>query len=225
MTKHLSFSEENYLKAIFFLNRDDRDSLVSTTELATRLDSKASSITDMVRKLHTKKLVVHTPYKGIKLTAQGEKIAMKVLRKHRLWEVFLVELLHFGWDEVHDVAEQLEHIQSDKLIDHLDDFLGNPAYDPHGDPIPNADGVITNEYTHLLADCEVGESGVIGRIKDSSADFLQLIESKELRPNTHFVIRSKESYDGIMELERKSGTVTISQKVASNLFVKIDGHD
>ncbi len=176
----------------------------------------------MVRKLDQKKLVRHKPYKGIDLTAEGERNAMKVIRKHRLWEVFLVEHLGFGWEEVHDVAEQLEHIQSDKLVDQLDEFLGNPAYDPHGDPIPDAEGRINNDYTELMSDCAVGQVGTIGRIKDSSSDFLRLIEEKELRPNTRFRIVSKEAYDGIMELERKNSRVTISQKVASNLYVKID---
>lgn len=222
MTKKLSLSEENYLKAIYFLLRNNEYDLVPTTELAGRLNAKASSITDMVRKLDQKKLVRHRPYKGIDLTEEGERNAMKVIRKHRLWEVFLVEYLGFGWEEVHDVAEQLEHIQSDKLVDRLDDFLGYPAYDPHGDPIPDANGKIRNAYTELMSDCDAGQQGMIGRIKDSSADFLRLIEERDLRPNTRFRIISKEPYDGIMELERNSKRVTISEKVASNLFVKID---
>jgi DtxR family Mn-dependent transcriptional regulator len=222
MSKELSLSEENYLKAIYFLLKNNAYDLVPTTELAGRLNTKASSITDMVRKLDQKKLVMHRPYKGIKLTAEGERNAMKVIRKHRLWEVFLVEHLGFGWEEVHDVAEQLEHIQSDKLVDQLDAFLGHPAYDPHGDPIPDAHGTISNVYTEMMSDCEIGQEGTIGRIKDSSSDFLRLIEEKELRPNTRFRIISKEPYDGIMELERKNTRVTISKKVASNLYVKID---
>ncbi|WP_243389180.1 metal-dependent transcriptional regulator, partial [Flavobacterium psychrophilum] len=137
----MTFSEENYLKTIYHLTTIS-DSEVSTNAIAEKMETKASSVTDMLKKLSEKDLINYKKYQGVSLTETGSLSAKMIVRKHRLWEVFLVEKLDFPWDEVHDIAEQLEHIKSEKLINKLDDFLGNPTEDPHGDPIPNANGQI-----------------------------------------------------------------------------------
>jgi DtxR family Mn-dependent transcriptional regulator len=142
-----SFTEENYLKAIYKLSRKG-DSGVSTNALAERMDTKASSATDMIKRLSTKKLVDHKKYQGVTLTEKGRKVAVDIIRKHRLWEVFLVEHLGFGWDEVHDVAEQMEHISSPLLVERLDRFLNHPKYDPHGGPIPDAEWQLSCSSAH-----------------------------------------------------------------------------
>src|SRR5690554_5916872 len=144
-----SDSEENYLKSIFHLQRLSEDG-VSTNAIADRMQTKASSVTDMLKKLADKDLVNYIKYQGVTLTNKGKKTAASIIRKHRLWEVFLVEKLDFNWDEVHEIAEQLEHIQSEKLIKKLDAFLGYPKKDPHGDPIPDADGEIISVKKKLF---------------------------------------------------------------------------
>ena len=150
MIQNLTHSEENYLKEIFHLVEKSKER-VSTNSLAEKLNTKASSITDMVKKLADKKLLSYTKYKGCDLSADGKKIALQIIRKHRLWETFLVNKLNFGWEEVHDVAEQLEHIHSVKLIDQLDELLGYPKFDPHGDPIPDKEGKITPHKNIMLS--------------------------------------------------------------------------
>src|SRR6185312_6510017 len=133
-----TFTEENYLKAIYHLSTQEEN--VSTNQIAVSLNTKAASVTDMLKKLADKELINYAKYQGVTLTVQGEKVALNIVRKHRLWEYFLVEKLNFKWDEVHDVAEELEHISSRELVDRLDDFMGNPKYDPHGDPTPDRHG-------------------------------------------------------------------------------------
>src|SRR5680860_794131 len=147
----LTFSEENYLKAIFHLERTHPNG-VSTNALAKEMETKASSVTDMIKKLSEKNLINYKKYKGFKLSHFGMKTAIAIIRKHRLWEVFLVEKLNFSWDEVHEVAEQLENIKSEQLIRELDRFLGFPKRDPHGDPIPDAEGNFTVLNKVLLSD-------------------------------------------------------------------------
>jgi len=170
-----TLSEENYLKAIFHLERK-YPSGVSTNALAEEMETKASSVTDMIKKLSDKDLVNYKKYQGVKLSKSGKHTAVSVIRKHRLWEVFLVEKLGFAWDEVHDVAEQLEHIQSEKLIQELDKFLGFPKQDPHGDPIPDAQGNFSVFNKALLADLDKGDSGICVGLKDSSPAFLQFLD-------------------------------------------------
>ena len=165
-----SQSEENYLKAIFHLTTAEKKG-ISTNAIAEKLATKPSSDTDMIRKLSDKKVVSYKKYYGVSLTNSGRKIAANIVRKHRLWEVFLVEKLHFSWDEVHDVAEQLEHIQSPKLIQQLDHFLGFPTQDPHGDPIPDENGKITDRTDVMLASLDVNESCLLMGVKDSSILF------------------------------------------------------
>ena len=176
----LSHSEENYLKEIFHLS-GLTDKRVSTNSLASRLNSKASSITDMLQKLSDKKLVKYVKYKGCDLTKEGERIAIQIIRKHRLWETFLVSKLSFGWEEVHDVAEQLEHIDSAKLIDSLDRFLNYPKFDPHGDPIPDKDGNIVYRKSKIkLIDAAVNSRVEIVRVNEDSLALLKFLERHEL---------------------------------------------
>ena len=167
----MTLSEENYLKTIFHLYQEEKEP-VSTNAIAERLATKPSSVTDMMKKLATKNLINYQKYQGVTLTERGMKKATLIVRKHRLWEVFLVEKLHFSWDEVHDIAEELEHIQSEVLIDRLDAFLGSPDKDPHGDPIPNKEGVFYNTIKTLLSELDNGDSGTCVAVKNTSKEFL-----------------------------------------------------
>src|SRR6187399_2758629 len=153
---NFSTSEENYLKTIFHLQTKDEN--VSTNELAEKLKAKPASITDMMKKLKTRKLVNYQPYQGFRLTSEGKKVALGIIRRHRLWEYFLSEKLKFEWDEVHEVAEELEHVSSRKLIDKLDEFLGHPRFDPHGDPIPDVHGKMLDHERVSLADLALNTS-------------------------------------------------------------------
>ncbi len=170
----VSSSKENYLKAIFHLQEED--GIVTTNDLARHLDTRAASITDMLKKLKTQKLLLYEKYQGFKLTPEGRKMALQIIRKHRLWECFLVDKLNFGWEEVHEIAEELEHISSKKLIDRLDDFLGFPKSDPHGDPIPDANGKITVRKLMNLADLKLNITAVVCNISDQSPEMLELLK-------------------------------------------------
>jgi len=189
-----SLSEENYLKAIFHLQKKYSGG-VSTNALAEEMDTKASSVTDMVKKLSEKNLVKYKKYQGVKLSEHGKKAAVEVIRKHRLWEVFLVEKLNFTWDEVHDIAEQLEHIKSAKLTDELDNFLGHPKRDPHGDPIPDAEGNFRIINNLLLADLEKGQTGICVGVRDSSTQFLRYLDKNHIALGKEIHVVYKEEYD------------------------------
>jgi len=215
----LSLSEENYLKAIYHLYGEQEQS-VSTNDLSALLKTKASSVTDMLKKLAEKKLVVYRKYKGVSLSALGETTALKVIRKHRLWEVFLVDKLNFSWDEVHDIAEQLEHIQSEKLTNKLDAFLDYPKRDPHGDPIPNREGEFTVANKVVLADLEIGESGVCVGVKDSSSDFLNYLDKQGIALGKSIRIKDKEAFDRSMLITFDHDTLRISEQIAENLYIK-----
>ena len=166
----MTFSEENYLKTIYHLTNAVDSEVCSTNAIAEKMDTKASSVTDMLKKLAEKDLIHYIKYQGVSLTDQGKLAAKMIVRKHRLWEVFLVEKLNFSWDEVHDIAEQLEHIKSEQLINRLDDFLGNPTEDPHGDPIPNEKGVIQKVNKLLLSEAET-ENLYLKLIEQINKDF------------------------------------------------------
>ncbi|MFQ3173448.1 MAG: DtxR family Mn-dependent transcriptional regulator, partial [Flavobacterium sp.] len=165
----MTLSEENYLKTIYHITVVS-NSEVSTNAIAEMMETKASSVTDMIKKLAEKDLVNYKKYQGVSLTDKGKLAAKMIVRKHRLWEVFLVEKLDFSWDEVHDIAEQLEHIKSEKLINKLDDFLGNPTTDPHGDPIPNAEGQILKIDKQLLSELVENQKGICVGVKDTSSE-------------------------------------------------------
>lgn len=215
----VTLAEENYLKAIFHLEHASGEE-VSTNAIAEAMDTKPSSVTDMVQKLAEKKMLLYKRYKGVQLTEKGKRMASSVIRKHRLWEVFLVEKLQFHWDEVHEIAEQLEHIQSDELIDRLDAFLGSPDFDPHGDPIPDKDGVLKRTEKKLLSEIEKNHQGVCVGVKESSAEFLQYLDKKKISIGTKITVLGKEFFDGSMVIQVGNDQFFISHKIAENLYVQ-----
>ena len=214
-----SQSEENYIKAIYHLATDSKKG-ISTNSIAKKLETKASSVTDMIKKLSDKKVVVYKKYQGVTLTDFGKKIAVNIVRKHRLWEVFLVEKLNFSWDEVHEVAEQLEHIKSPKLINELDAFLGYPKRDPHGDPIPDGEGNLQVIEKSLLSTLIKGESGVCVGVDDSSSEFLQFLDKQGIALGKQLKIVSIEPFDGSLQIEIDNQLLSISNKIASNLYIQ-----
>lgn len=215
----MTLSEENYLKAIFHLERDHKDG-VPTNAIAEEMNTKASSVTDMIKKLSEKSVLAYKPYQGAKLTDQGVLHATSVIRKHRLWEYFLVDKLNFSWDEVHEIAEQLEHIQSDKLIRELDKFLGYPKTDPHGDPIPDEKGNIFVEEKSLLSEFKSGEKGICVGVKDSSAPFLQYLDKNNISLGKEISILGREEFDGSMSISLDGNEFSVSSLAANNLYLK-----
>lgn len=215
-----TLSEENYLKAIYHLQKQSTDA-VSTNAIAEQIDTKASSVTDMVKKLAEKELANYIKYQGVSLTEEGRLTARTVIRKHRLWETFLVNKLNFSWHEVHDIAEQLEHIKSEKLIDKLDDFLDNPTHDPHGDPIPDKQGNYTRIDSKSILDIKPGNQGVLTSVKDSSKAFLKYLNKNKLALGDTIKVVDFEPFDESFTIETKSKTMTISKNVAENLYLSI----
>ena len=213
-----SLAEENYLKAIYHLEQK-MQAEVSTNAIAERMDTKPSSVTDMVQKLAEKEVLSYKKYKGTLLTPSGRRIAANVIRKHRLWEVFLVDKLNFHWDEVHDIAEQLEHIHSEELVTRLDKFLGHPDFDPHGDPIPDKDGNVKRTEKKLLSELQKNQRGVCVGVKESSSEFLQYLDKKNISIGTKITVLGKEFFDGSMVIQVKRDQFFISKKIAENLFV------
>ena len=215
----MTFSEENYLKTIYHLTTL-LDSEISTNAIAEKMETKASSVTDMLKKLAEKNLVHYKKYQGVSLTEQGLHSAKMIVRKHRLWEVFLVDKLDFPWDEVHDIAEQLEHIKSEKLINKLDEFLNFPTEDPHGDPIPNAEGMIVKVEKQLLSELYEKQTGVCVGVKDTSSEFLQYLDKQGIALGSKIEVISKETFDLSLKIKVNSKEIMISNKIAANLFVK-----
>jgi DtxR family Mn-dependent transcriptional regulator len=215
----MTISEENYLKVIYHVSLVAPKG-VSTNAIAGMLDTKASSVTDMLKKLADKNLVSYQKYQGVTLTDEGLHKAKMIVRKHRLWEVFLVEKLQFSWDEVHEIAEELEHIQSEPLIDKLDAFLGFPAFDPHGDPIPNAKGVINKVEKELLSEAELNQLYTCVGVKDSSTEFLQYLDKQQIALGSTIKILEKEPFDETLLLEIDGKKLTISNKIATNLYIR-----
>jgi DtxR family Mn-dependent transcriptional regulator len=214
----LSFSEENHLKSIFHLSTDV-ESEVSTNSIADNLNTKASSVTEMLKKLGEKNLIVYKKYHGAQLTEMGRKTALNIIRKHRLWEVFLVDKLNFKWDEVHDIAEQLEHIQSEKLTNELDKFLNFPTKDPHGDPIPNPAGFIKFTPKLRLSDLNIGETGKFIGVKDSSSTFLKYLDKRKISLGSNIKVLHQEKFDQSLHVGLDETNLTISIKTASNLYI------
>lgn len=216
-----SQSEENYLKAIYSL-MSKSDTSASTNAIAKRLDTKASSVTDMLKKLSEKKLVSYKKYQGATLTSKGKEVAINIIRKHRLWEVFLLQHLNFKWDEVHVIAEQLEHIESKELTDRLDRFLGNPKFDPHGDPIPDAQGKIVQiDEASILAELPQDALGVVIGVKDSSSPFLQYLETRGLVIGTRVKVLERYDFDGSMTLQANGkDSISVSKEVCNNLVIE-----
>jgi DtxR family transcriptional regulator, Mn-dependent transcriptional regulator len=215
----LSYTEENYLKAIYRLSEGGLKAVL-TNEIADSLKTKAASVTDMIKKLSNKNLISYEKYYGAKITRQGKSQALSIIRKHRLWETFLVEKLHFTWDEVHDVAEQLEHIQSSLLIEKLDEFLGYPTADPHGHPIPDKDGKVQSLKLISLSESPVNKKAVVRSVKDGSPSFLQYLSKIGIYIGAKIVIMDKIEFDSSLEVQIDNKTrVFISRDAAQNLLV------
>jgi len=215
----LSFAEENYLKAVHQI-AETKDGPVSTNELADALQTKAASVTDMVKKLARKGLLDHVKYQGVTITSKGSTLALQIIRKHRLWETFLVRKLGFKWNEVHEVAEQLEHIKAPLLISRLDKFLDYPKVDPHGDPIPDADGNMVQIKSIALSNLPIGCASTIVSASDSSDGFLKYLNQISISLGSRISVLEKYEYDGSLSLKIDEGEpITISSKVAENLYV------
>ena len=218
--RNLTHSEENYIKEVFHLSGKTQQR-VSTNALAARLSAKASSITDMLQKLSEKELVEYVKYKGCSLTEEGQQIAVQIIRKHRLWETFLVNKLSFGWEEVHDIAEQLEHIDSVKLIDSLDDFLNNPKFDPHGDPIPDRYGNIPYRKSKIrLIDTAINTTVEIVSVNEDSLALLKFLDQYDLMLGKRLAVLEKFPFDDSIRIRKENGeTMNLSKKVTENIGV------
>ena len=216
-----SVSEENYIKGIYHLQQQTET--VNTNSLANELNTKPASVTDMLKKLQTKKLLEYEKYKGFKLNAAGIKIALHIIRRHRLWEYFLVNKLGFEWDQVHEIAEELEHVSSVELTDKLDIFLNFPTTDPHGDPIPDKNGKITFIKQLNLVTVAEKKNVVVSSVSNQSSELLEMLKhyniaiGTSLRVNKHFV------FDGSIEIKvLKQAPRIISEQVAKYIFVHHD---
>lgn len=214
---NFSNSEENYLKAIYHLQ--EITGKVTTNAVAEKLSTRPASVTEMMKKLSARKLLDYQPYNGFSLTGEGKKIALNIVRRHRLWEYFLAEKLNLGWDEVHEIAEELEHVSSKKLIDKLDEYLGFPKFDPHGDPIPDSKGKwkATNEIS--LLQVPLNKQAEVSRVANQSVDMLELLEHKNIRIGTQLEVKNNFGFDGSIEVKVKKNTITISEQLAKNIFV------
>lgn len=212
-------SEENYIKTIFHLGGSSATP-ISTNAIAEQMETKPSSVTDMAKKLADKGLVHYKKYQGVSLTETGITTALSIVRKHRLWEVFLVEKLDFSWDEVHEVAEQLEHIKSEKLIDRIDALLDFPKFDPHGDPIPTKDGKFMVRDKQLLSELPLHSTGVCVGVKDTSANFLKFLDKNNIALGHTICILEKEEFDLSLHIQVEDQKLNISHQIASNLYVK-----
>lgn len=211
--------EENYLKAIYKLSLRENKS-VSTSAVAKEMGVQSASVTDMIKKLAAKKLIAYQKYRGVELTELGQSLAVKIVRKHRLWEVFLVDKLGFSWGDVHDVAEQLEHVQSEQLTDSLDEFLGFPRVDPHGDPIPDKDGVIVEQATILLTELQPGDTAVIAGVNHDGRDLLYYLENNDLVLSNSIEVVEKLAFDGSMKLKVLGQDKFVSEKIAEQILVR-----
>ena len=214
-----STSEENYIKTIFHLQR--KDGIVTTNELAQALQTKPASITDMMKKLKAKKLLHYQPYQGFRLSSEGNKVALTIIRRHRLWEYFLAEKLKFTWDEVHEVAEHLEHVSSKKLIDKLDEFLGFPRKDPHGDPIPDANGKIETSKKICLTELPFNTPAIVSGVSDQSSEILELLEHKKITIGVRLEVKKRFEFDESLEIKTgRQPAFSISKQLAENIFVQ-----
>jgi len=214
-----TLSEENYLKAILRLSQKP-DEKITPTSIAEALGNNAASVVDMIRKLTDKQLIEYDKKKGVRLTPQGLKDSVLIVRKHRLWEVFLLEKLGYHWDEIHDIAEELEHIKDDTLADRLDQFLGFPEHDPHGDPIPKANGKLPKTYTVSLADAKLGAVCRVAAVRDTSAAFLQYLLKLGIGIGTQIQVQEKISFDGSLVIQiGDQQKTTVSQKFSENILI------
>ncbi|MEN2282209.1 metal-dependent transcriptional regulator [Algoriphagus sp. SE2] len=216
---NMTTAEENYLKAIYHLSDGGKKS-VSTNDVAAEMKTKPASVSDMLRKLGDKEVIEYRKYYGVNITEEGKKRALQTIRKHRLWEVFLVDKLQFAWDEVHEVAEQLEHIQSTLLIQRLDTYLNYPKFDPHGDPIPDEFGDVKARPRVALNEMEIDQTGQIVAVKDSSAAFLRYLDKVGAYIGARIKVLDKVEFDGSLEiLVDQKKTLFMSKDVAANILV------
>jgi len=217
---NFSTSEENYIKSIFHLQVEG--GTVTTNALAQELQTRPASVTDMMKKLKTKKLVHYQPYQGFKLSSDGKKIAIGIIRRHRLWEFFLSEKLKFSWDEVHEVAEDLEHISNKKLIDKLDEYLEYPKFDPHGDPIPDSAGKMTVSQLTNLSKMPLNKIAEVCNVGNQSPEILDLLRHNNIRIGTKLEVKMRFDFDSSLEIKirQQPAPVTISEQLAKNIFVK-----
>lgn len=220
-TMTITQAEENYLKAIFTIVEKETGPAL-TNAIAALMQTSAASVTDMLKRLSDKQLISYEKYRGVQLTEEGNRLATALIRKHRLWEVFLVDKLGFAWDEVHALAEQLEHVQGDYLVSRLDTFLGHPKFDPHGDPIPDAEGRWTYRKQAPLATLQPGNRGIVTGVDDHSTTFLQYLDQMGLTLGAELELLERFPYDQSIRVHTRDGRdLVLSEKVASNLFVKI----
>ena len=213
------YAEENYLKMLYKLSSKDLKK-VNNTALSKALELNPATVLEMVRKLKEKKLVVTSADKSIQLTEKGKKKALLIIRKHRLWEVFLVEKLQFKWNEVHMLAEQLEHIASDDMIDRLESFLGHPGFDPHGDPIPDKNGKIKINQSTPLVNCPVGKTVKVVSFAETNDEFLDYLEKLDIKPGIKIKLIDILEYDHSLSVIIQKKTVQLSEKVARNILVE-----
>jgi DtxR family transcriptional regulator, Mn-dependent transcriptional regulator len=216
MIERQSETEENYLKAIFKYSAGGE--MVSTNTIAKVLGTTPASVTDMLKRLSEKLMVEYVPYRGVRLTAMGEKIALSIVRKHRLWELFLVKVLNFSWDKVHDTAEQLEHVNSPELIEKLDEFLGFPKYDPHGDPIPSKDGIMAQRKTLPLPAFEVGAVAIMAGVLEHSPQFLQYLDRLGMNIGAQITIVEKIGFDQSLLLRVQEREIVLSGEFAKQIL-------
>jgi DtxR family transcriptional regulator, Mn-dependent transcriptional regulator len=213
-----TISEENYIKGIFHLQQET--GLVNTNSLAAEMQTRPASVTDMLKKLKNKKLLQYEKYKGFKLNEAGKKAALDVVRKHRLWEFFLVEKLKFDWDKVHPIAEELEHISSEELVQRLDNFLGNPSFDPHGDPIPDKNGKIPVIKQQSLSEIPFKKNVTVSSVGNQTAQMLDMLRHYHIAIGTQLTVLKKFEFDGSLEIKvSKQNACIISEQVAKNVFV------
>jgi DtxR family Mn-dependent transcriptional regulator len=216
---HYSMSEENYIKTIYHLQSDG--DTVSTNEVAASLQTKPASVTDMLKKLKAKKLLHYERYKGFRLSAEGKKVALGIVRRHRLWEFFLAEKLAFEWNEVHDLAEELEHVSSRKLIDKLDAYLGHPRFDPHGDPIPDTHGRMANTEQVMLSRWPLNTNAEVCGVAGQQGELLTMLSDKQIQIGTKIQVKKVFDFDKSLEIRLRRGpSITISEQLAKSIFVK-----
>jgi DtxR family Mn-dependent transcriptional regulator len=209
---------ENYLKNIYKLSSNEGK--VTTSSLSEKLQISPASVSEMIKKLAEEGTLTHTPYKGVELTNEGKLLALRIIRKHRLWEMFLVQVLHFGWDEIDDEAERFEHIMSDKMEEKIDHVLGHPSADPHGDPIPSKDGVITCSMSYPMIEAREGTMVRVLRVSDSNSEMLQYVSSIGISLNKEIAVRQKMNFDNSLLVRIGDREVNISSTIASNIFVE-----
>jgi DtxR family Mn-dependent transcriptional regulator len=215
----VSHTEENYLKAIYKIAEKDKKP-AGTNAIAGEMATSAASVTDMLKRLAEKGLINYQKYKGVNLSPKGSRLATNLIRKHRLWESFLVEKLGFTWDKIHDIAEQMEHIKSEELVKKLDEFLDFPKFDPHGDPIPNAEGKFTLRVQILLSLLRKEDNAIVIGVKEHDNDFLRFLNSKNIQLGTHVQIIEKNDYDKSMTVIIEDKEVVLTEKVTRQIFVK-----